>query len=94
MATQQSEQIIIPSSPADRQKLKGMIEEIARCMQRMDDEKSHIKDILDEAKENFEIHPKYIKRMAKAYYKNDFNDTKVENDEFETLYETIVDPTE
>ena len=79
-----------PSSPADREKLKVMLEEIVHAMRRADDEKVSIKEIKDEIKKQFGIAPKYSGKMAKVMYKHAFDEVKAENSEFEELYETII----
>lgn len=79
-----------PSSPADREKLKAMLEEIVRAMRRADDERVSIKEIKDEIKKQFGIAPKYSGKMAKTMYKHEFDSVKAENSEFEELYEQII----
>ena len=79
-----------PSSPADRQQLKVMLEEIVHAMRRADDERVTIKDIKDEIKKQFGIAPKYTGKMAKVMYKHIFDEVKAEHSEFEELYETII----
>jgi hypothetical protein len=79
-----------PSSPADREKLKVMLEEIVHAMRRADDEKVSIKEIKDEIKKQFGIAPKYSGKMAKTMYKHEFDLVKAENSEFEELYEQII----
>lgn len=91
MATKQEiPEYTIPSNPADRAKLKVMLEEMTHCMRRADDEKESIKDIAKEIKEQFTIAPKYAAKLAKAMYKHNFDEIKAEHSEFETLYEEIV----
>ena len=79
-----------PSSPADREKLKMMLEEIVHAMRRADDEKVSIKEIKDEIKKQFGVAPKYSGKMAKTMYKHAYDEVKAEHTEFEELYETIV----
>jgi hypothetical protein len=85
-----TQEVIIPSNPADLKKIKGMIEEAAHCFQRIADQNEALKDILDTIKEDFQIAPKYSRKMARAYYKNNFHDTQAEYQEFETLYESVL----
>lgn len=88
--TTQIEQATLPSVPADRTKLKGMIEEAAVCLQRMDDQREAMKDIFDLIKEDFAIAPKYSRKMAKTFYKNTYKDLQIEMDEFSLLYESVI----
>ena len=85
-----SEQVILPSTSTDRTKLKGMIEEAALCMQRMDDQRQAMKDIFELIKDDFAIIPKYSRKMAKAYYKHTYADIQSESEEFSLLYEGII----
>ena len=89
---QATQEATLPSNPSDRTKLKGMIEEAAVCMQKMDDQREAMKDIFNVIKEDFAIHPKYSRKMTKAYYKNTFTDMQVEQEEFELLYLGIINP--
>lgn len=79
----------VPSSPADRQKLKSILGEITRCMQRIDDEKSAIKDLLTDACEKFEIDKKLLSKLAKTMHKRNYADVMHENESFETFYEIL-----
>jgi hypothetical protein len=88
--TTQPESATLPSVPADRAKLKGMIEEAAVCMQRIDDQREAMKDIFELIKEDFAIAPKYSRKMAKAYHKHTYRDMQAEQEEFELLYEGII----
>ena len=83
--------IIVPSSPADRQKLKLALEQITDAMARMDAEKDHIKEVITMIKETFELDPKYIRKMAKTMYDRSFADLQKENEDFELLYESVVE---
>jgi len=83
--------IIVPSSPADRQKLKLALEQITDSMARMDAEKDHIKYVITMIKENFELDPKHVFKMAKTMYDRSFADLQQENEDFELLYESVVE---
>jgi hypothetical protein len=78
------------SNPADRKKLRGMLEEIVNCLRRMDDEKIQKKIILDEIKSQFNIPTKHANNLAKTMFKDNFDEVAASAEDFETLYETIV----
>ncbi len=82
--------VIIPSSPADRTKLKQMLAEMTHCMQRADDEKEQLKEIATEAASQFNIPKKMINKLAKTMYKRSYEDLQAENEDFELLYEVLV----
>lgn len=81
----------VPSSPEDRKKLKMMISEMTLCMQRMDMERESKKEIADEIKSQFEIPTKMINKLASTMYKRNYEDLQSENEDFELLYETLVE---
>jgi|LakMenE01Jun11ns_1017448.scaffolds.fasta_scaffold9957884_13 hypothetical protein len=83
-------ELILPTSPADIKKLKGMIEEAALCMQRIDDQKDQMKSIFDAIKDQLQIAPKHARKMTKTYHKNNFSETQAEYSEFEALYESVM----
>jgi len=85
-----TEQATVPSTPVDRDKLKGMIQEASICMQKIDDQREAMKDIYDLIKEDFAIAPKFSRKMVKAYYKNLYAEMQHESTEFELLYEAII----
>lgn len=87
-------EIIIPSSPADRQKIKLAIEEMVKCMLRIDDEKSAMKDIMDELEEKYDLPKKIVRKMAKAMYKSNVEEEKAESDEFFDVYDAIIENTQ
>lgn len=91
MTIQDTNEVIMPTSPADIKKLKGAIEEAAMCMQKIADQQSHLRDIYQLIKEDLNIHPKYSRKLARVVYKSNFQDVKAENSEFEKLYSTVID---
>jgi uncharacterized protein YukE len=87
---QEVPEFAMPSNPADKQKLRIMLEEMTHAMRRADDEKESIKAIAKEIKEQFTIAPKYATKLAKAMYNHNFDEIEAEHSEFRTLYEEIV----
>jgi len=80
-----------PSNPADRQKLKLALEQITDSMARTASEREHIKEVIDMIKENFEIDPKQTRKLAKTMYDRSYSDLQQENEDFELLYEAVVE---
>lgn len=79
----------VPSDPKKLQQLKQMIVEMTHSLQRIDSEREQFKDIATEASEQFGIQKKLINKMARTMYKRDFATLQQENEEFETLYESV-----
>lgn len=79
----------LPSSPADRLKLRTMISEATYCLQRADDEREALKDIVVRIHEDYGISKKHANRMIRALYKQNYDDQVAEEEEFEFLYEGL-----
>ena len=82
---------IIPTNPEDLRKMKGMIVEMTNCLQRIEDEKEHMKDIADAGEEKFAIKKKYLNKLARVMFKHNYSDLQTENEHFEYLYEAVVE---
>jgi len=69
--------------------LKGNIDEIVVCLNKIQALNESIKDIVDLSHENSKIPKKIIKRIAKTEYKQNFRNEVTEASEFESLYEAL-----
>lgn len=81
----------LPSNPNDRQKLKMAIGEITNCLLRMDSERDAMKEIIADASKKYEVDKKMIRKIATTMYKSNYADVQAENEEFELMYETLVE---
>lgn len=81
--------VIVPSSPNDRQAVQKALQEISASLTRIDAEKDLIKDILVTVQDNQNIPKKYMRKMAKIYHKQNFTEVQQEQEDLETLYETV-----
>lgn len=82
--------IIIPSSPDTRAKIKKAVKEISASMTRIEAEKDLIKSIKEVIKEDTELPPTVLGRMATDYHKQQFDKTLKEHEEYKDLYEVIM----
>lgn len=80
----------LPSSTTDRQKIKAALVECTNCFQRIEDEQESLKEIINDVAEKSGINKKLLRRVARTMYKRTYTDVVQENDDFETLYETLV----
>ncbi len=80
-----------PTDPAKLSQLKAMIGEITHCFQRIDSEREQIKDIVAAASETFGIKKPMVNKIAKTMYKHNYADVQAEHEEFEQLYESVVE---
>jgi uncharacterized FlgJ-related protein len=78
------------SSTIDRQKIKKMLAEISSSMTRIEAERDLIRETIKEMSDQFQLPKKTLNRMAKVYHKQNYNQEVADHEEFETLYETIV----
>lgn len=81
--------IIIPSSPDDRQKIRDAIQEISNSLTRIEAEQDHIKAVLTVVEEKYDIPKKQTRKIASAYHKQNAEEVLSEMNVFETLYEAI-----
>jgi hypothetical protein len=84
--------VIVPSSSADRQAVQKALQEISASLTRIDAEKDLIKDILVTVEDNQNIPKKYMRKMARIYHKQNFTEIQQEQEDLETLYETVTGP--
>ena len=81
--------VTIPSSPEDRKKIMSAIQEISNSLTRMEAERDLIKDILQDVEDKFEMPKKYTRKVAKIYHKQNFTEVQQEQEELESIYETV-----
>lgn len=87
--TQQTTNIVVPSSPEDRRAIKNALQEISNSLTRIEGERDLIKDILQTVQDNQNIPKKYVRKLAKIYHKQNYTEVQQEQDDLETLYETV-----
>lgn len=86
-----TKQVIIPSSPADREKIRRVMKAISDSLTRIESERELIRDEVAALEDEYDIPKKYLNRMARTFHKQNFQDLVVEQDDFATLYETVVE---
>jgi hypothetical protein len=77
-------------SAEDKKKIKGVIMELNDSMTRMSAERDLQKEAVNNINDALGVDKKLIKRMAKVYYKANYNEEVEENNTFEEFYDTIV----
>jgi len=81
--------VTIPSSPEDKKKIRQALQEISDSLTRMEAERDLIKDILQTVEDNYQIKKKYTRRLAKVYHKKNFTQVQQDQQDLETLYESV-----
>jgi len=89
MTTPTTNSIIIPSSDADKQRMKGAMDEISNSYTRIEAEKDFIKEAIISLEDDVGIPKKYLSKMARIYHKNNVNEVVAEIEDIEALLETI-----
>lgn len=89
--TQQTTNVVVPSSPEDRRAIKNALQEISNSFTRIEAERDLIKDILQTVQDNQNVPKKYVRKLAKIYHKQNFPEIQQEQDDVETLYETVTE---
>jgi ssDNA-specific exonuclease RecJ len=67
-----------------------MLAEISGSMTRIEAERDYIKESVKEMSAEFQLSKKTLNKMARVYHKQNFSEEVASHEEFEDLYETIV----
>ena len=82
-------QVILPTNPEDRKRIKKALQEISDSYTRISAERDLIKDVVEFIAEEFKLPKKHINKMARVFHKNNFDTEVAESEDFQALYETI-----
>lgn len=74
----------------DKQKIKNAIVEISNSMTRTEAEREFIRETIKRMNDEEGIDRRLLRKMARAYHKNNFQDETALNDEFETLFTEVM----
>lgn len=84
-------QVVVPSNPADLNKILEAVKEADDSMIRIESERTQIKAIINNLAEEFEgLNKKYIRKLIKTYHKQNLATEVAEMEDFQTLYEAVV----
>lgn len=78
------------SSVADRKKIRDALQEASNSMTRIAAERDLIKDIAKDLADNYQLPKKQVNKMIRVYYKQSFSEEVAQQDEFEQLYDQVV----
>lgn len=85
--------VTIPSNPEDKKRIKNALQEISDSFTRIAAERDAIKDVINFVNEEFELPKKYVRKMAKVYHAQNFDQEVGEAEDFAVLYENITGQT-
>lgn len=80
-------------SAEDKKTLKKAIMELNDSMTRVGAEQDLQKEIINEAYNKLGVDKKIIRKLARVYYKANFNDEVAEANEFEEFYQEVIEKT-
>lgn len=81
--------IVIPTSPADRQKIRDAMTEISKSMTRMEAERDLIKEAVKDVCTNYQLPNRAFRKLVSVFHKQNFNEETAAFEDFEALYETL-----
>jgi hypothetical protein len=67
-----------------------MLGEISNSMTRIEAEKDLIRETIKDMSDQFQLPKRTLNKMAKVYHKQNFQQEVQSHEEFETLYESVV----
>lgn len=73
----------------DAPKLRKILDEISNSMTRAEAERTYIAEAIAEAADNFQIDKKVLRKLAKTYHKQNYNEEVSTMETFTELYETV-----
>ena len=76
---------------ADKKLFKAALDVLSEHMRTIEDERGMIKDAIDDLADQFSLEKKTIRKIAKAYHKQNFNEEKKSFGDFEELYEAVTE---
>lgn len=86
----ESDYFVIPSNPADREKILKVFQTISESYAKIDAERNLIKDEISALSKKFDIPKRFLSKMSKTYYHNNFKELINENDYFEMFYKSLI----
>lgn len=90
MSVEKTVDIVIPSSPADREAIFAVIKELSNSLTRQEGEADYRKEALKELSEKYEIDKKYFRQLLVDFHKDRFEEKSDERVQYEGLYEAII----
>jgi len=94
MTIEQTNEYALPSNPKDRKAIKDAVEEIIVQLIHKASADDQIKAIVERMKEELEVPPKFLKKLATTEFKdrqkgNEFEKQTIEHESFQVAYETL-----
>lgn len=78
------------SNPEDKKKFQNAIQEISNSMTRTEAERDLINEVVKDLAEDFQINKKIIRKIARAYHKQNLAEEQTDHEEFVDIYEGVI----
>jgi DNA-binding NarL/FixJ family response regulator len=79
--------IIIPSSDADKKRIREAMQEISNSYIRMESERAFVKEAIEALEDDVEIPKKILRKMSKAFHKQNISEIVTAIEDIEALME-------
>lgn len=79
------------SNPADRKKLLDCLKECSNSLTRIEGERDYIKEAVTDIAKQLQLPKRIMNKMVKVYHKQNYDEEVATQEQFEQLYETVVD---
>lgn len=89
MSDEETTSFSMPSSTADRKKIKDSLHEMSGLLQVIKDRRDDIKAYAETLETEFNIPKKISTKMARVLHANNYSDVSAEADNFVTIFETL-----
>lgn len=84
-------EVIVPSDPVSREKIKKALQSIGDEWAIIEGHKAVIKETIDAVAEEHELPKKFVRKLAKTMYMQNFKNQEKEFEDFQELYEKVVE---
>jgi len=78
------------SNPEDKKKFFNAVVEASNSMTRIEAERDLINEIVKQLSTDFDINAKIVRKIVKAYHKQNLTEEQQDHEEFVELYEEVV----
>ncbi len=89
--TNNAEKINIPSNENDKDAIRQVLDLISIEYSKIEMARNTINEEIKALSEKYELPTKIVRKIAKTYHRQSFDDEKSEMENFENLYYTIVE---
>lgn len=79
------------TNPADKKKIKDALFEISGSYDRMQAERELIREVIKDLSDTYQLPKRAVSKIARAYHKQNFSKQVQESEEFQELYESLLE---